>query len=95
LQHPQEAIKSIQKYRPDLIFLDIEMPGMSGFEMLKKISPLNFDVVFTTAYDRYAINAIRISALDYLLKPIDTEELNSVIMRCKEKNRQKNFAATV
>ena len=85
----QEAIKSIQKYQPDLIFLDIEMPGMSGFEMLQKISPLNFDVVFTTAYDRYAINAIRVSALDYLLKPIDTDELRSVVIRCKEKNRRK------
>ena len=57
------------------------MPGMSGFEMLTEISPLNFDVVFTTAYVRYAINAIRISALYYLLNPIDTDGLHSVIMR--------------
>lgn len=87
---PQEAIKSIEKHRPDLIFLDIEMPGMNGFEMLKKIEPIDFDVVFTTAYDRYAINAIRISALDYLLKPIDTEELRNVIHKCLDKKRQKN-----
>jgi two-component system LytT family response regulator len=85
---PQEAIKSIQKHQPDLIFLDIEMPGMNGFEMLQKIQPVNFDVVFTTAYDRYAIRAIRVSALDYLLKPIDTEELDSVINHFKEKDRQ-------
>src|SRR5678815_2248792 len=74
---PIEGIESIQKHHPDLVFLDIEMPGMNAFEMLKKIKPINFEVVFTTAYDRYAINAIRISALDYLLKPIDSDELRN------------------
>src|SRR3954465_9419165 len=85
---PQEAIKSIQKHQPDLIFLDIEMPEMNGFEMLQKIQPINFDVVFTTAYDKYAIKAIRLSALDYLLKPIDTEELDTVIKRVREKEQE-------
>lgn len=88
--NPKDAIISLKKNNPDLIFLDIEMPGMNGFEMLKKISPINFDVVFTTAYDKYAINAIKISALDYLLKPIDTDELRSVITKCIEKKRQRN-----
>ena len=88
---PPEAIKSIQKHHPDLIFLDIEMPGMNGFEMLRKITPIDFDVVFTTAYDRYAINAIRISALDYLLKPIDTDELRNVIHKCLEKKKHANY----
>ena len=86
---PLEAINSIQKHQPDLVFLDIEMPGMNAFGMLKKIEPIDFDVVFTTAFDRYAINAIRISALDYLLKPIDRDELWNVIYKCLDK-KQKN-----
>jgi len=85
---PQEAIKSIQKHKPDLIFLDIEMPGMNGFEMLQKIQPVSFEVVFTTAYEKYAIKAIRVSALDYLLKPIDPEELDNVIKRVRDKEQQ-------
>jgi two-component system LytT family response regulator len=88
---PIEGIESIQKHHPDLVFLDIEMPGMNAFEMLKKIKPINFEVVFTTAYDRYAINAIRISALDYLLKPIDSDELRNVIHKCFDKKQQKNL----
>ena len=68
---PQEGMESIAKNKPQLVFLDIEMPEFNGFEMLKKIGNINFEVIFTTAYDQYAIDAIRLSALDYLLKPID------------------------
>ncbi|RYY54329.1 MAG: response regulator transcription factor [Chitinophagaceae bacterium] len=84
--NPTDAIDSISRLRPELIFLDIQMPKMTGFEMLKKITPIDFEVIFTTAYDQYAINAIRISALDYLLKPIDGDELAAAIS--KYKNRQ-------
>ncbi|RYY63634.1 MAG: response regulator transcription factor, partial [Chitinophagaceae bacterium] len=64
---------------------DIQMPKMNGFDMLQKIGSINFEVIFTTAFDQYAINAIRISALDYLLKPIDDEDLGIAIAKCKER----------
>lgn len=70
---------------PDLVLLDIEMPGESGFGLLKKFDPINFDVVFTTGHDSYAIQAIKFSALDYLLKPITREELSETIAKSLEK----------
>ncbi|RYY68202.1 MAG: response regulator transcription factor [Chitinophagaceae bacterium] len=87
--NPTDGIESIAKYQPDLVFLDIQMPKMNGFDMLQKISPINFEVVFTTAFDQYAINAIKISALDYLLKPIDSEELALAIEKCKVRLQDK------
>src|SRR5579871_3475161 len=69
------ALKSIREQEPQILFLDIEMPHMNGFEMLEKVGDVNFELIFTTSYDQYAIKAIRHSALDYLLKPIDREEL--------------------
>jgi len=82
----QEAIINLE---PQLVFLDIEMPGGTGFELLEKIAILNFDVIFTTAYDQYAIKAIKYSELDYLLKPIDPKELNEAIHRfTSKKNNQ-------
>jgi two-component system LytT family response regulator len=87
---PSKGIESIQKKSPDLVFLDIEMPRMNGFEMLKKVSPVDFCVIFTTAYNKYAINAIKISALDYLLKPIDKDELAKAIKKCQQNVERKN-----
>ncbi|MEO5888599.1 MAG: LytTR family DNA-binding domain-containing protein [Ferruginibacter sp.] len=81
--NPTDGIESIAKHQPDLVFLDIQMPKMNGFDMLKKIDPINFKVIFTTAFDQYAINAIRVSALDYLLKPVDDEDLAIAIQKCK------------
>lgn len=69
------AIKAIKKFDPDLVFLDIEMPFENGFALLEKIKPTTFQVIFITAYDHYAIKAIKYSALDYLLKPVDSDEL--------------------
>jgi two-component system LytT family response regulator len=75
----QEALILIRQHDPQLIFLDIEMPRMNGFEMLNEIGKRNFHVIFTTAYDQYAIKAIKYAAFDYLLKPIDIEELKTAI----------------
>jgi len=79
--NPHEALDLLQSYQPTLVMLDIEMPGMNGFDFLNRASEWNFDVVFTTAYDKYAIKAIRFSALDYLLKPIDIVELQNAVNR--------------
>jgi two-component system, LytTR family, response regulator len=69
------GMKAIEKFKPDLVFLDIEMPRKNGFEMLEQFSEIPFAVVFTTGYDQYAIKAFRYSALDYLLKPVEPKEL--------------------
>jgi len=71
----EEALSSIEEIAPDLMFLDIEMPGMSGFDFLQQLNNRSIAVIFTTAYNDYAIKAIKHSALDYLLKPVDKDEL--------------------
>jgi two-component system LytT family response regulator len=81
----EKGIESIYKYKPDVVFLDIEMPHMNGFDMLEQFDKLFFDVVFTTAYDQFAIKAFRYSALNYLLKPVDPEDLQETIRRLEEK----------
>ena len=87
----KEAITAIEEHQPDLLFLDIEMPGENGFDLLEKLENINFDVIFTTAYDHYAIKAIKYSALDYLLKPIDANELEAAINRFKSKIRNQEL----
>ncbi|MES2590300.1 MAG: LytTR family DNA-binding domain-containing protein [Bacteroidota bacterium] len=84
------AYDAILKYSPDLVFLDIEMPNGNAFDLLEKFDKINFDIIFTTAYDHYAIKGIKYSALDYLLKPIDPEELIQAVHRFEEKSGQKN-----
>ncbi|MCX6350566.1 MAG: LytTR family DNA-binding domain-containing protein [Bacteroidetes bacterium] len=79
------AFKLINEENPDLLFLDIVMPGEDGFALLKKFNTINFDVIFTTAYDQYALQAIKFSALDYLMKPIDLEELKTAIAKVEKK----------
>jgi two-component system LytT family response regulator len=80
-----KAYDLIHLHKPDFIFLDIEMPLLNGFDLLSKFQDLFFDVVFTTAYDSYAIKAIKYSALDYLLKPIGKEDLTVAIEKIKNK----------
>lgn len=82
-QNGDEAIDLINKLQPDLIFLDINMPGMTGFEMLKKLEDIP-RVIFVTAYDEYALKAFEVNALDYLLKPIDLNRLNEAIEKLKQ-----------
>ncbi len=79
-----EGLIAIRKYSPDLVFLDVEMPKMNGFEMLEQLS-VNFHLIFTTAYDQYALKAIRFSALDYLLKPIDRQELKKAVQKAEQR----------
>ena len=73
------GLEAIEKTKPDVVFLDIELPNMNGFEVLEKFTQIPFSVIFTTGYDQYAIKAIRFSALDYLLKPIDPKELIAAV----------------
>jgi two-component system, LytTR family, response regulator len=77
----KKALEAIEKMKPELVFLDIEMPSMTGFELLEQFIKIPFSVIFTTSYDQYAIKAIRFSALDYLLKPIDPKELSAAITK--------------
>lgn len=76
-----QALQSIRLNKPDILFLDIEMPHMNGFELLEEIPSANFELIFTTSYDQYAIKAVRLSALDYLLKPVDREELQKAVQK--------------
>lgn len=76
-----DALIAIKEHSPQLLFLDIEMPRMNGFELLEKVMEINFDIIFTTSYDQYAIKAIRMSALDYILKPIAREELETAVQK--------------
>ncbi|HEX2628857.1 MAG TPA: LytTR family DNA-binding domain-containing protein [Chitinophagaceae bacterium] len=80
----QEAEQRITELKPQLVFLDIEMPHRNGFELLEHFMPASFQVIFTTSYDQYAIKAIRFSALDYLLKPIDPRELQAAVAKVRQ-----------
>lgn len=80
-----EATEMLKQYQPDIVFLDVEMPFKNGFDFLIAMKNPAFDVIFTTAYNQYAIQAIRFSALDYLLKPVDPDELKSAVERHLEK----------
>jgi two-component system LytT family response regulator len=75
------ALREIQSHRPQLVFLDIEMPHMNGFELIERLPAVDFELIFTTSYDQYAIKAIKVSALDYLLKPIEREELKKAVQK--------------
>jgi two-component system, LytTR family, response regulator len=80
-----EAVKIIQKHAPDLVFLDIRMPGRDGFGVLDALEPPMPEIVFSTAYDQFAVDAVRRGALDYLLKPIAPEDLANTVRRALER----------
>jgi two-component system LytT family response regulator len=80
-----DALKAIRQFSPDIVFLDVEMPKMNGFEMLEQLPSINFHLIFTTSYDQYALKAIRFSAIDYLLKPVDREELKKAVEKVKQR----------
>jgi two-component system LytT family response regulator len=81
------AFEAITNKQPDLVFLDIEMPNGNAFDLLEKFKEINFNIIFTTAYDHYAIKAIKFSAIDYILKPIDPEELIEAVKRFEKKQQ--------
>ena len=84
----EKALSILQNEEIDLVFLDIEMPHMNGFELLQHLETIPFEIIFTTAYDMFAVKAFRFSALDYLLKPIDKDELVAAVAKVKEKKKQ-------
>ena len=84
----QKGLDMIQSLQPDLVFLDIQMPYMTGFELLEKLGRFSFSVIFTTAYDQYALQAFKVSAVDYLLKPIDMDELEAAVEKVRERRKQ-------
>ena len=86
---PQKALLEIPKIEVDVLFLDVEMPFMNGFEFLEKLGQFNFEVIFVTAYNIYTLDALRANALDYLLKPVNNEELKKAISKLEQKLAQK------
>lgn len=91
----EEGLKAIEEKKPDIVFLDVEMPRMNGFTMLQQLKNRSFELIFTTAYDHYAIKAIRYSALDYLVKPVEVEELKESVKKAREKREQNTPNARV
>lgn len=90
-----EGVKAIRKQSPDIVFLDIEMPGHSGLELLDFFNPseVNFSIIFTTAYNQYAVNAFKLSAIDYILKPLEPESIVNSLTRFEEsKSKFSNFS---
>ena len=85
------GVKAINGHQPDVVFLDIEMPNYSGFKLIEFFDDIDFEIVFTTAYERYAIQAFRVSAIGYLLKPIDIDELIEVVKRLEEMRKMPNL----
>jgi two-component system LytT family response regulator len=84
----KDGIEAIQKYVPDLILLDVEMPDGTGFDLLKKLMPIDFQVIFITAHNEFAVKAFKFSALDYLLKPVAPEELVITLQKAEQVQKQ-------
>jgi two-component system, LytTR family, response regulator len=86
-ENGEEGIKNIEEKNPDIIFLDVEMPRMNGFTMLQQLQQHNFQIIFITAYDHYAIKAIKFSALDYLVKPVEVADLKLAVEKAAAKRK--------
>jgi len=86
-----EAIEMIQTLQPDLLLLDIEMPYGNAFDLLEKLMPVQCDIIFVTAFDNYALKAFKYNALDYLVKPVNIDELKAAVAKAEEKSQQKNI----
>lgn len=86
----QDAVEKIPVLKPDLVFMDVEMPGMTGFDVLSKTQETSFDVIFTTAHSQYGIKAIQFSAIDYLLKPITISDLETAVNKVREHKSEAN-----
>src|SRR5882757_4604380 len=91
----ETAMHVIQTTKPDLVFLDIEMTHGNAFDLLNQLQPIEFQVIFVTAFDNYAIRAFKYSAVDYLLKPVDIDDLRSAIDRVQERSDPKDFAQQI
>lgn len=91
-QSGEQGIAAIRHHQPDLVFVDIEMPHVNGFDVLKETAGLQYEVIFTTAYDQFAIRAIKLSALDYLLKPIDITELQVAVQKAIDRKGTSSVA---
>jgi two-component system, LytTR family, response regulator len=91
-QNIEQAVEAINKNQPNLVFLDIEMPNYAGYEIINFFDEINFDIIFVSAYDKYAIRAFEVSAVDYLLKPIDIERLKQAVQKSTELIQIKNSA---
>ena len=89
----EDGLQGIQQCHPDIVFLDIQMKGETGFDLLNQLSQINFALIFTTAYDQYAIKAFRFNAIDYLLKPIVTEELIDAVHKVKQRTAAEQSAS--
>jgi two-component system LytT family response regulator len=86
---PFLGLEALKPGTTDVLLLDIEMPGMTGLELLRRLPSIDFEVIFITAYNQYALNAIKLSALDYLLKPVDPAELETALQKAEEKQKSK------
>jgi two-component system LytT family response regulator len=84
---PEDAVEAITNYRPDLVFIDIEMPGLTGFELIEQLGNDEFDVIFVTAHDEYSLKAFKYSAIDYLIKPPKVDDIKKAIERVIEKRK--------
>jgi len=82
---PAKALNAILTLDPDVLFLDVEMPGINGFQFLERLGSFSFEVIFTTAYDSYTLEALRLSAVDYLMKPVDEDDLKTAITRLRKR----------
>lgn len=89
--HPVKAIELIKQKQPQLVFLDVEMPAMSGFDLLQILEPIDFEVIFVTAHNHYALKAFDTHAMGYLTKPVNAEKLIQVVQKAKERIEQKSI----